>query len=222
MTTRKITVVSTRSNSVKHYQIEGNKTFGEILPIISRDFDLKGLSLVESVNRSELTENTILPEGDFRIFARQKKMSFGSGSNNELNNLIKTILEDEDLMKFIEEETGIEHWSYLHQEDLKLVVEKYEGMKNFNFESFKNKLGEFFKDLEEVLTQQVEILGKSSRVLSQFDSLNAELSQVTKSDLGDSFENVRNFTERIKTENEEIEKYLKELEEIDNPSRDFE
>ena len=96
MSTRKVTVVSTKTNKIMNYETEAT-TWGELVETIQRDFDLSNLKANENINKTTLEHiDAKLPEGPFRVFLRPTKTKSGStdfsnmGFKEMRENFVKT------------------------------------------------------------------------------------------------------------------------------------
>lgn len=84
MSTRKVTVVSTKTNKIMNYETEAT-TWGELVETIQGDFDLSNLKANENINKTTLEHiDAKLPEGPFRVFLRPTKTKAG---NTDFSNM---------------------------------------------------------------------------------------------------------------------------------------
>ena len=84
MSTRKVTVVSTKTNKIMNYETEAT-TWGELVETIQKDFDLSNLKANENINKTTLEHiDAKLPEGPFRVFLRPTKTKSG---NTDFSNM---------------------------------------------------------------------------------------------------------------------------------------
>lgn len=131
MSTRKVTVVSTKNNKVKSYETDVTK-WGELNELISNDFDLSNLKATENINKTTLEHiDSTLPEGDFRVFLRPTKTKSGNpdfssmGFKDMRENYIKN---DDEAKKFLAQ--GGRNWTQLGTEELRTGLTNYYASKS--------------------------------------------------------------------------------------------
>lgn len=76
---REITVIATRGQKVKKFQVSNDVTWGELKNIISSDYDLESVAAVENVNKTTLNrDDASVPNGNVRIFLRPVNTKSGA------------------------------------------------------------------------------------------------------------------------------------------------
>ena len=127
MSTRKVTVVSTKTNVIKNYETEAT-TWGELVETIQRDFDLSNLKANENINKTTLEHiDAKLPEGPFRVFLRPTKTKSGNtdfsnmGFKDMRENFVKT---GKKVQSFLLSKFG-KNWTQLKTTELRDGLTEY-------------------------------------------------------------------------------------------------
>ena len=127
MSTRKVTVVSTKTNVIKNYETEAT-TWGELVETIQRDFDLSKLKANENINKTTLEHTDAkLPEGPFRVFLRPTKTRSGNtdfskmGFKEMRENFVKTRKE---IQPFLSSKFS-KNWTQLKTTELREGLAEY-------------------------------------------------------------------------------------------------
>lgn len=127
---RVITVISTRGNKLNRYTMGQDLTWGDVKSVISADYDLDGLKVVESVGKTTLDLNEAkIPNGDVRIFMRPAKTKAG-GSFSDLSfaELRAIVAQEGDALKsHLNQMAAIRglNWTTLNTELLAAGIESY-------------------------------------------------------------------------------------------------
>lgn len=127
MSTRKVTVVSTKTNKIMNYETEAT-TWGELVETIQGDFDLSNLKANENINKTTLEHTDAkLPEGPFRVFLRPVKTKSGNtdfsnmGFKEMRENFVKT---GKEIQSFLLSRFG-KNWTQLKTSELRDGLTEY-------------------------------------------------------------------------------------------------
>ena len=127
MSTRKVTVVSTKTNKIMNYETEAT-TWGELVETIQGDFDLSNLKANENINKTTLEHiDAKLPEGPFRVFLRPTKTKSGNtdfsnmGFKDMRENFVKT---GKEIQSFLLSKFG-KNWTQLKTTELRDGLAEY-------------------------------------------------------------------------------------------------
>ena len=157
-TTRKITIVSTKNNKVKHYESDVT-TWGDLNALITGDFDLSNLTATENINKTTLEHvNAVLPTGDFRVFLRPVKTKSGQDfSEMKFGELRATFKDDDAVKKFLTGKGNGRNWTQLKTDELRTFLTEYHSTAVSNVvESVKEAKTEV-AEIEEIPCEGIEL-----------------------------------------------------------------
>lgn len=191
-TSRVITVISTRGNKLNKYTMGQDLTWGDLKSVISGDYDLDGLKVVESVGKTTLELNDAkIPNGDVRIFMRPAKTKAG-GLFSDLTyaELRAIVAEEGDALRSHlngkASELGL-NWTQLNAERLLEGIESYfvvqpspEEERNTSDSPaellyIQNFAGYLIEELKEVVEKLENLLGDVSTTSNTVDPEVSEL-----------------------------------------------
>ena len=141
---RKIIVYSTKGKSGS---FESNaKTWGEIQSDVRRIVgDLDNLIATENVNKTNLGhQDSVLPEGDFKIFLRPSKTKSGATNFNSMSfKELRTFIAEQgqpckDYLNVEAKKSG-RNWTQLSTEEMKTLLSSYSSGKSSSSRSSSSK-----------------------------------------------------------------------------------
>lgn len=218
-TTRKVTIVSTKNNKVKFYETAAT-TWGELNAEINKDFDLSKLKATENINKTTLEHvDTVLPEGEFRVFLRPVKTKSGHDFDSmKFGELRATFKDNEEIKKFLTGKVSASgrNWTQLKTEELKEFLKEYhaqavsnvvEAVKESKTEVITDDVKEETADIQEVPYEEPGLnpLEKFEKAVQLLQEVNDELAD---SGYDEDEENQYKIQEFIDDHSEDIGEFL--------------
>ena len=179
---RKIIVYSTKGKSGS---FESNaKTWGEIQSDVRRIVgDLDNLIATENVNKTNLGhQDSVLPEGDFKIFLRPSKTKSGATNFNSMSfKELRTFIAEQgqpckDYLNDEAKKSG-RNWTQLSTEEIQKYLSSYYGSKSSSSSSSKTSPKKEVKPAKETKPSAKAI--KASKEVSEKD-LEREFNEIKK------------------------------------------
>lgn len=124
---RTVTIIATKGGQIKKYQTDAT-TWGDLRMLIQEDYSMENLKATENINKTTLEHiDSVLPEGDFRVFLRPSKTKSGGIYDGRNFKEMRSAIADEGdkAKKFLSAFRAGKNWTQLTTADLILGMNAY-------------------------------------------------------------------------------------------------